>query len=194
MRRSKEAPVQLASQHIDQNVVFTYPTLDSLAKHVAKLVRSPKPTTADTAEEAVAEMEALVHRYTATLPSGPRFVKETVLLTGSTGALGSQLLAQMLADERVERVWAVNRPSTGATSLDRQRESFLDKGLDMDLLEKVGSKLVFVEAELSKEGLGLDKHLYREVGWIICSFQNQVYVCATNSYFFVRNRFTRRPP
>jgi len=166
--RSSEAPVQLAAQLIDQNVVFSNPTIDSLANHIATLVSSPKSVPVDKIEEAVANMESLVKQYTVTLPSSPREIKETVLLTGSTGALGSQLLAQMLVDERVECVWAVNRRSPSGTILERQRESFADKGLDVDLSEQIArGKLVFIEADLSQERLGLDKRLYREVRLII---------------------------
>lgn len=164
MHRAADTPVQTASQHIEQNVVFTHPTITSLAKHVAKLARSPQPTTADTAEEAVRQMQALVEQYSATLPSGPRLSHETVLLTGSTGALGSLLLAKMLEDDRVERVWAVNRRAKGSTIEERQQAAFEDKGLDPELLQKnLGGKLVFVEAQLHEEGLGLDKRLYHDV-------------------------------
>lgn len=110
-------------------------------------------------------MRAMVERYAASIPTRVPLptTKQTVLLTGSTGALGSNLLAQMLADERVERIWAVNRHSKVKSISERQRESFLDKALDIELLKLEGGKLVFVEAELSQDRLGLDKHLYDQV-------------------------------
>ena len=86
-----------------------------------------------------------------------------VLLTGSTGGLGSFLLSQLLENTRVERVYALNRPSSSASIEERQSSAFVDKGLSVDLLSS--GKLVYVEADASRDKCGISAKLYEEV-WV----------------------------
>lgn len=158
MRQSDSTLTQGAVQHVKSNVILSHPTITSLAAHLFHIIRSPQrslPTSS-----AISDMRAMVERYTAWLPSRLS-AKQSVLLTGSNGALGSYLLAQMLAEDRVEWVWAVNWHSKGESISERQRESFVGKALDVELLKLEEGKLVYVEAELSENILGLDKHLYQ---------------------------------
>ncbi|KAG8734879.1 hypothetical protein FRC10_011339 [Ceratobasidium sp. 414] len=85
--------------------------------------------------------------------------KERVVVTGTTGALGSYLLAQLLESETVEKVWALNRGSKGME--ERQRASFEDKGLDIGLLKS--EKLVLTQANLEDGKLGLEVELFEEI-------------------------------
>lgn len=72
------------------------------------------------------------------------------------------MLARAIQDERIERIWAVNRRSKGEQSIaERQRASFLDKALDCSLLRS--EKVRFVECELSADNMGLDEAFYNEV-------------------------------
>jgi len=86
-----------------------------------------------------------------------------VVLTGSTGGLGSYLLASLLQREDVSVVYAFNRPSRGSTSSiqRRQQSSFEDRGFDVNLLQS--EKLAYVETDTSQDNLGLDKELYQKV-------------------------------
>ncbi|OJA12690.1 hypothetical protein AZE42_10104 [Rhizopogon vesiculosus] len=86
-----------------------------------------------------------------------------VVVTGSTGGLGSYLLASLLQREDVSAVYAFNRPSRDAASSiqRRQKSSFEDRGLDATLLRS--EKLVYVETDTSRDHLGLDRELYQEV-------------------------------
>lgn len=149
-------------------MIPAHPTIVSLTTHLIQLMNSPESSVIH--KSAVFEMEAMVERYTASLPvldSLPLLpsnsTKQTILLTGSTGALGSYILAKLLADTDVERVWAVNRHSKKLSIAERQRESFLSKGLDIQLLAHEGNKLVYVEADLTQNILGLDPEVYEKV-------------------------------
>ncbi|KAG0691850.1 putative aminoadipate reductase [Suillus ampliporus] len=85
-----------------------------------------------------------------------------VILTGSTGGLGSYLLSSLLQREDVSVVYAFNRPSKDATSIEqRQKSGFEGRGLDLILLQS--EKLVHVETDTSQEDLGLDKELYQKI-------------------------------
>lgn len=88
---------------------------------------------------------------------------ETVFLTGSTGNVGSQLLATLLSMDRVRRVYSFNRPSSSSISIiDRHKERFEDKALDVALLSS--EKLVFLEGDNDLPGLGLSEAMIIEVG------------------------------
>lgn len=157
------------AQNVDPSVVFSYPTVASLAAHLASLVStSVNPTDDDSVNHHLQEMNLMIQRYTADLPKiriapgASRPAKETVVITGTTGSLGSLMLARAIVDDRVEKVWAINRAGNGGqTVAERQRASFLEKSLDSSLLEN--SKVRFVEAQLNVYSLGLDPSLYNEV-------------------------------
>jgi len=102
----------------------------------------------------------------ATTVNGGTRGDHVVVLTGSTGGLGSYLLASLLQREDVSVVYAFNRPSRGAAfSIQRrQKSSFEDRGLDATLLQS--EKLVYVETDTSHDVLGLDRELYQKVCFI----------------------------
>lgn len=79
----------------------------------------------------------------------------TVLLTGSTGSLGSYLLDKLMRDPRVTRVICLNR-SGG----DERRQSGIQssRGLQTDF-----AKVEFLETDLSQEGFGLDSETYNSL-------------------------------
>ncbi|KAJ1310588.1 hypothetical protein OPQ81_007317 [Rhizoctonia solani] len=86
--------------------------------------------------------------------------RERVVVTGTTGALGSHLLAQLLESDKVEKVWAMNRKSSRENK-EREVLSFEDKLLDVSLLKS--KKLVFVDADLEDRRLGLCDGMYDEI-------------------------------
>ncbi|EEB93796.1 hypothetical protein MPER_07506, partial [Moniliophthora perniciosa FA553] len=57
-----------------------------------------------------------------------------VLITGTTGSLGSQLLFNLLAESRVGTVYALNRRST-TDIVERQKAKFTEKNLDSHVIE-----------------------------------------------------------
>lgn len=84
-----------------------------------------------------------------------------VLLTGSTGGLGSFLLSQLLEKQMVEKVYALNRPSSPTSIEGRQESAFVDKGISIDLLNS--GKLLYIETDASRDNCGLSLELYDEV-------------------------------
>jgi hypothetical protein len=90
----------------------------------------------------------------------------------------------MLENSSVERVYALNRPSSSTPIAERQRSAFLDRGLPVDLLSS--SKLVYVEAEASQDKCGLPSALYDEVRTGL--YQYSLYVVLINPQ--IRNSVT----
>ena len=171
LRFSPDAEVSKAVQKITQNVVFSHPTIKQLAAHLAELVSGDEtgPASATTAIEEMIEKYSFglsdVHK-SADTPGAP-----IVLLTGSTGSLGSYLLQDLLRDQRVERVYAYNRPARGAVTIqDRQKEAFLDKGLELRLLES--DKLVYLEGDSALPRVGLSGDVYKQVRFPSFLYEN----------------------
>jgi len=76
----------------------------------------------------------------------------TVLLTGSTGSLGSYLLDKMIRNPSVDRIICLNRSGSDAN---RQSKIQSSRGLQTEF-----AKVEFLEADLSQEGFGLESEIY----------------------------------
>lgn len=82
-----------------------------------------------------------------------------VLLTGSTGNVGSHILAALLAERRVDRVYTLNRPSSDGTN--RQSLAFIERGLPLELLAQ--DKLVELSGDVTHDRLGLQPAVFENV-------------------------------
>ncbi|KIK80093.1 hypothetical protein PAXRUDRAFT_28248 [Paxillus rubicundulus Ve08.2h10] len=174
IRGSQDANIRSAVSCIPLNIVFENPIIKDLAARVASLVsEGGESQTLDTKEQHIVAMNAMTEKYTIDL-NGPEngagiddtmngathISRAVVLLTGSTGGLGSFLLSRLLENSSVERVYALNRPSSSTPIAERQRSAFLDRGLPVDLLNSC--KLVYVEADTLQDQRGLSSALYDE--------------------------------
>jgi len=165
---SSDRDIQASTSRIDQNIIFSNPSIRQLARSVINAVLQQNTSTVDVK----ADIENTIERYSVGLANSvaeanttsvnwPSQRDHVVILTGSTGGLGSYLLADLLQREDVSVVYAFNRPSKGATMQQRQEDSFEDRGLDITVLQS--ARLVYVETDTSSENLGLDKEFYEKV-------------------------------
>ncbi|KAH7929525.1 putative nonribosomal peptide synthetase [Leucogyrophana mollusca] len=174
LRNSPDSGLKNAAPRVAQNIIFENPTIKLLAKKVASLVGQPELTEGDQKQSAKLTIEAMISKYSAGLggpiengaanghTNGNTDKGAVVLLTGSTGGLGSFMLAQLLEKPDVARVYAHNRPSKGSSSSEeRQVAAFQDRGLSTELLKS--EKLVYVEGDAAEERCGLEAGLYDEI-------------------------------
>ncbi|KAI5120323.1 hypothetical protein M0805_000383 [Coniferiporia weirii] len=119
-------------------------------------------------------LEELVKKYTAGLPSftpsdfstfpyskgAPEQRKEVVvLLSGSTGTFGSNILAELTTSTFVKYVYAVSRPSaTGVTVYERHAQAYKREGLDEALLQS--PKVRLLDGDFSIKGFGMDPGMF----------------------------------
>ncbi|KAF8869423.1 putative aminoadipate reductase [Infundibulicybe gibba] len=165
LQSSNTADTLKAAELITQNTVYNHPTINSLAHFVSSLVENPEGP-ADL-RSSKADVEAMIEKYSIGLNkrlanTATQRANHVVLLTGTTGNLGSQLLASLLRDDKVDRVYALNRPSKSHAMLDRHALRFEDKALDLNLL--TSEKLTFVEGDASQHLFGLSESIYEELG------------------------------
>ncbi|KAM0256172.1 hypothetical protein ACHAQJ_005151 [Trichoderma viride] len=106
--------------------------------------------------------EEFVIKYTENLPPpntdrpDPLEEGQTIILTGSTGSLGSYLLERLCALPRVKKIVVFNRSLDGGRS--RQSSAYAARGLYADF-----SKVEFCKTDLSSPGLGLSSAKYNEL-------------------------------
>lgn len=164
LRASSVESMRDVASRISSNVVFSNPTLAGLANYIVNLGLGSV-----NGVDTKAEIERMIEKYSSGLHGNIISGRATrnsdrghvILITGSTGGLGSHTLASLLKRRDVISIYALNRLSKRASVEERQRSSFEDRGLDTDLLDS--QKLVYIEGDASKEQLGLDQKLYEEV-------------------------------
>ena len=158
--------VPKANQVVSNSTIYEHPSIDILAKFISGVVKDPDTFVLTSSKTDI--IEAMISKYSTGLdvpipavplqPGGDL----VVLLTGSTGNLGAQMLASLLLDSRVKTVYAFNRPTSGSKTIqERQVERFVDKALDVSLLSS--DRLVYLEGEASHKNLGLKEAVYHEV-------------------------------
>jgi thioester reductase-like protein len=140
-------------------VVYSNPSVTQLAEALSQDVTklSGKPATPPTREEKIDRMvrkytqDMVRHTGSANAPDCPS--KHTVVLTGSTGSLGTHILEQLLKNPDVEKVYCMNR-SDNAES--RQKDSFEKNHHDSTDFEKAE----FLKADFGSEKFGLSDDMY----------------------------------
>ncbi|CAE6425821.1 unnamed protein product [Rhizoctonia solani] len=159
----------LAGQ-VAQRTIFNHPSIIQMANYLVGLTSGSAHSSGILAVEPDV-MDTMIERYTqgmkarlndpawSSLGSDPA---KNVVITGTTGSLGSHILAQLLANNRVQRVWAINRPHHNSVSIrQRQQASFEDKALPVGLLDH--PKLTFLECNLNESRLGLPHEDYEAI-------------------------------
>lgn len=146
LHRSIEASGQL----LQLKTIYDHPSVDKLSQALWKS-RQPQ---SDSSPSISDDVRALLTKYTPNLRSNPKGA--SVVLTGSTGFLGSYLLDTLISDPQVSKVRCLNRSHD---ALKKQIQSAKDKGLRHDW----GSKVHFVTAQLGLPDWGLGAADYKEL-------------------------------
>lgn len=112
-------------------------------------------------------MLLMVEKYSQSFPqhhpSRPTPSQDVVLVTGTTGGLGSNILAELVASKDVARVFAINRKDSNGTVsvIDRQVTALNRQGLDPSIISS--PKVEFVETDVDTQYLGLPDETYELV-------------------------------
>ncbi|KAJ0107296.1 hypothetical protein J7T55_015761 [Diaporthe amygdali] len=155
--------------------IYAHPNLNDLAARILEYINRPPEANgrrhsqgheADTATDhkaSIEDAERLLHKYIKALPRSekrtPGLTPErniTVLLTGSTGSLGSYILDALYRDSNVARIICLNRSSTAE---EKHAQSCVQRGL----ASISGSRVQFLKASLALPKLGLEDAQYAQV-------------------------------
>ncbi|KNG47232.1 acetyl-CoA synthetase-like protein [Stemphylium lycopersici] len=142
--------------------IYSNPTVKKLASVMSETVSklNVQHASPPTREE---KLSAMVRKYTKDLvrprnmsKATKRPSKQTVILTGSTGSLGSHILEQLLGNPDVEKVYCLNR-SDNAES--RQKEAFAKyHNPNADF-----SRATFLKTDFSVDQFGLPDPTYEHL-------------------------------
>lgn len=145
--------------NVTASSIYSNPTVMQLSEALSQSVNRSDGRLAvpQTREE---KLDAMVRKYTkdmvrrkATATMVKRPSKHTVIITGSTGSLGSHILEHLLRDQTVEKVYCLNRSENAEA---RQKETFRQHH---DSLTNF-SKSVFLKTDFGKDKFGLSDETY----------------------------------
>ena len=141
-------------EYISPRFLYANPSVEKLALALEILLHRNGDQAETNGENRAFEMNTMLSKYIAELPSRSSTNDgSTVLLTGSTGSLGSYLLDALLSQEHVKKVYCLNRSEDG---IGRQTEVNKLRGLNADW----GEKVKFLKASLGSPLLGLSLEDY----------------------------------
>ncbi|KAK0648487.1 hypothetical protein B0T16DRAFT_388706 [Cercophora newfieldiana] len=150
------AGVDIDASAVATRVIYGNPTAKRLAEYLFAVVQSGGKNA--TSIDELQEMRAIYQKYTRDMKSGdlnkppPSDENQTILITGSTGALGSYMLHFAASSPRVKKIVCLNRAEDGKS---RQTRESGRRGLSTDF-----SKVEFYHADMSRSDLGLGKEVY----------------------------------
>lgn len=157
------AGYEIDAEIVATRVIYRNPTVERLAKYILSRIRQNDPSVPDETEDGVESMKALWQKYTHDLPEAklgradPSDEEQVVILTGTTGALGSYVLDQMVRNPQVKRIICLNRSEDGGEK--RQARAMADRGLATDY----ESKCTFLHADMSRVDFGLSPDAFSEL-------------------------------
>lgn len=177
LKRSSEPGIQSITPLITQNIIFENPTIHSLARKVIAFIACADGASESVRDSHIHAIEAMIQKYSAGFlgVEMKRSVKRArlngngnggrvVLLTGSTGTLGSYILADLLGRPEISTIYVLNRFSAapGTWSSMRQLKAFEERGLNTRLLT-TSRKICYLEGDMSQDRLGLMESTYERV-------------------------------
>ncbi|RAH64512.1 putative NRPS-like enzyme [Aspergillus aculeatinus CBS 121060] len=153
----------LNTDHLNVQEIYAHPTAEGLTNLLLGIL--DKPSTPIATVSRSVKIAQLIAKYTNdlhvresdALPQLPALV--TVILTGSTGSLGSYILDDLLRNPQVAKIYCFNR-SEG--SLPRQMEGFQEKGLQIASLNDP-NKVEFLHVHFGEPHFGLPDRQYNEL-------------------------------
>lgn len=159
-----ESGYEVDAKVLAPKVIYTNSTPGRLATHIFNTVMNPENNTQSEDEQQQEAMAAIHRKYTQNLIKAapnrpdPRNENQVVVLTGSTGMLGSYLLDLMGRNGRISKIICLNRSADGGRA--QQVKALADRGLDVSILD---FKAEFYQADLSKPHLGLSEEVYQRL-------------------------------
>jgi len=145
---------------VDPGAVYGHPSVNELAEYIFGAIRGNRVDQGPHQNRMeVRTMEELLEKYTSNYPPAnnqapPADQRQTVILTGSTGSLGSYLLDILITAPNVAKVVALNRDADGGR--ERQTQGNAERGLSTSFV-----KVEFLRADLSVPNMGLSAEKYQ---------------------------------
>jgi hypothetical protein len=169
---------------VPRNVIYDHPSISSLVDFVLEFTPSCSVGSQRLADKDIQiQVRGCVERFSTDFAvrkpenCDGKTEERHVVVTGTTGSLGSFLLNNLLDQSDIKRIYCLNRQSSSDTYL-RQLASFRDRGLGTSKLEEaVGRCIVFLDIDLSERMLGLTETDYDEVIQSVTTVSCLTFIC-----------------
>lgn len=143
--------------NLGPSTVYTNPTIARLATAVEYYEQTIQETRDFAEKVRIDSMKAMLEKYSNVSHRARQARLDTVVLTGSTGALGSYLLEAFVKCETVSKIYCLNR---SADSEQRQAFSSASRGLTSQWSPE---RVAFLTSNFSKDDLGLSPETFSEI-------------------------------
>ena len=141
---------------LSPSIVYNNPTASQLAVAIQNL-RIESQNRIDTSfREKIKEMQDLLSQLSNPRSATTREGPEILILTGSTGSLGSYLLDALLKAPAVTKIYCLNR----AAGSERQAEISKSRGLGFDFGD---DRVEFLNGDLTAPFFGLDQSMFETI-------------------------------
>lgn len=153
----------LKTGNLAASTIYTNPTIAKLTTAIESLGRQIPTNWESDMKARVEIINRMLDKYSnfpVSIPAPVRIQKEpleTIVLTGSTGALGSYLLDAFVASNSVSKIYCLNR---SADSERRQSSVSGSRGL---MSQWDPRRVLFLKSDLSQDDLGLGSDMYSEI-------------------------------
>ncbi|PVH86351.1 acetyl-CoA synthetase-like protein [Cadophora sp. DSE1049] len=171
VRRLKAAleacSISLKVEDINPRIVYSAATVDKLTDAILTLIDNaqglPHTNRVTPSEES---MKSMLEKYSKNmLRTGPMKTMHsttdpwTVLVTGTTGSLGTYILAALdqMPKSKIGRIFCLNR---SADAKERQRTSNLSREIDASWYDSESPKVEFLQVDFVKADFGLGPNVY----------------------------------
>ncbi|CAJ2512511.1 Uu.00g055260.m01.CDS01 [Anthostomella pinea] len=145
-------------------VIYGNPTPRRLASYINSVIREGTKSSPESEEQhELQSMKALWKKYTSDLPKAiegrpaPADEGQTVIMTGSTGMLGSYMLDLMVKNRNVKKIICLNRAEDGGAK--QQAKAMKERGL----ASEYASKCTLLHADMSRSDFGLPRDTFNEL-------------------------------
>jgi thioester reductase-like protein len=152
LRRGLDIP------ELSPSVIYLHPSVDELTKAVLRMQQKEEESAEAAKREQLQQRDQLLQELSAKLQpcisrsKPPAVDTHTVILTGSTGNLGTYLLNALVKHPSVAHIYCLNRT---AEAIDVQRQKCEAYSLSIDL-----SRVTFWATDLSQPDFGLQPDLF----------------------------------
>ena len=156
--RLSSAEIQLDA--VTPSMVYSYPTIDKLVSSISGLTKTRCSGAPPQELPQAVEMRTMMDRYSRQLLKECRTCSIAsvdpviVILTGSTGSLGPYLLDTLMRQDKVLKIYCLNRTADGSKWQTVINEA---RGLTADWSRK---QVRFLQADLSKRDFNLERSIY----------------------------------
>lgn len=167
LKHTFEAP------ELEITTLYTNPSVNSLTEAIVRLSslhESSKSSSSQSRQQAVNDslveyktiLDGIAHRDDIRQPDGVNGTNsistktKVVILTGSTGALGSYILHTLLSSNSVSHIFCLNRVAGKESQIKRSQAH----GLPTEFPE---DRVTFLNADLSQEHFGLEPELFTRI-------------------------------